>query len=118
MAAGRGFRAAAALLLERGAVIDHRTELGNTALIAAVHKGHKEVVALLLANGATVEITSRDGQSALTIAERAGRLEVLELLRARLMSQRLDDKNTSGSAVTTPPEAPVANPPEAGRWNA
>jgi ankyrin repeat protein len=69
LAAARGALDIAALLLDRGADVDERTEDGDTPLTYAVMRGHVDFVRLLVARGADVRHVNTDGQ---TIAQAAG----------------------------------------------
>jgi ankyrin repeat protein len=51
----KGHAAIVEMLVSASTAIDRRTNLGETALIAAAHNGHVEVVKALLAAGAAVD---------------------------------------------------------------
>ncbi len=55
------------LLLKYGADVNLQNDIGDTALINAVHSGNVEIVKLLLEYGANTEIRQKDGDTALMI---------------------------------------------------
>ncbi|MCJ1471964.1 hypothetical protein MMC13_000607 [Lambiella insularis] len=70
------------LLLERGASVDARDELGMPLHYAA-GKGHAEFVQLLLESGADATLTNWKGEDALTLARRGGHEKVISLLKPK-----------------------------------
>jgi ankyrin repeat protein len=69
-----------ALLLDRGAKVDARSQNGSTPLIMAARYGPEESVDLLIARGADVRLRNDKGQNAADFARLGGR----ESLAARL----------------------------------
>jgi len=70
-------------LIQRGASVDARDELGRTPLIAAVESGRIECVKLLLASGADANARTRSGSTALIEAAARGSISIVrELVRA------------------------------------
>ncbi|RLN96340.1 hypothetical protein BBJ28_00027093, partial [Nothophytophthora sp. Chile5] len=68
------------LLLNRGATIDSKNELGATPLILAAQEGKREVVQLLLERGAAVNAQDREGATPLLRASLFGRLSAARIL--------------------------------------
>lgn len=68
------------LLLEHGAKIEARTDLGQTPLYFAARKGDVKLVLLLLARGADVNAQSETGATPLHIATNNNRLTVADFL--------------------------------------
>lgn len=69
------------LLLERGASIEEKGELGITPLMQAVIRGHIKIVELLLIKGAEVSTKNVLGETALTFAGKFGRDSISHMLR-------------------------------------
>jgi ankyrin repeat protein len=67
------------LLLQSGAVINHRDNRGFTALHRAAEMGHVEIVKILLANGADRSIEA-ESHTALSLAQAQNSVEIIELL--------------------------------------
>ncbi len=83
LAAARGHKELAALLLANQAEVNAKGGLGGyTALHQAARNGRKEVVELLLASGAEVNAKDKDGDTPLHLAAAHGHKEVAELLLA------------------------------------
>src|SRR5438045_1810374 len=57
-AAGAGSSDAVSLLVQSGALVDHKDRFGATPLIYAANKGHTEVVRQLIQHGADLEIAN------------------------------------------------------------
>jgi ankyrin repeat protein len=72
-----------ALLVGRGADLESKSKLGDTALTLAAKNGHREVVALLLDTGADSEATCSLGRTPLIYAALSGHREVVALLVER-----------------------------------
>ncbi len=68
------------LLLDKGVDINHRDEMGITALMFAVEKGHAEVVTLLLNAGADIHHQDEKGITALMVAAEKGCVAIIKLL--------------------------------------
>ncbi|KAH8895417.1 hypothetical protein GQ53DRAFT_50576 [Thozetella sp. PMI_491] len=79
-ACAMGLRDAAALLLERGALIDVQDDSKNTALHEAVSARHDSVVQLLLRWRANPNTGNRDGRTPLHQASYRGLDSILDLL--------------------------------------
>lgn len=67
-------------LLDGGANIEIKNNVGATALILAAAKGHSEVVKLLLDRGAAVNVKTATGITPLMAAATAGNAEMVKLL--------------------------------------
>jgi uncharacterized protein len=80
-AAGRNLAIVRALL-EHGAPVNARQELGWTALHAAAQQGDRAMVELLLKYGANPNSRNDDGRTAEQVAEEKGHIDVAERLRA------------------------------------
>jgi len=78
-AAGRDF---ARMLLERGAEIDARVQLGRTALHWAIVAKNLQSVRLLLEHGADVSVRDELGKTPFQLASFYGYQEIVELLSA------------------------------------
>ncbi len=72
---------AVGLLLDKGADLNVRDGLGETALFRAIRGGRTEAVKLLLDRGADVNVRVKAG-TPLKLAEKEGLKEIVELLRA------------------------------------
>jgi ankyrin repeat protein len=74
----------ARLLVEKGADVDARSQLGNTALILAARKpGNAHTIRLLLERGAEINAANLFGGTALLAAAAAGDIESVRLLLDR-----------------------------------
>jgi ankyrin repeat protein len=69
------------LLLEHGADINARCQIGRTPLHVATYNGALGVVRVLLEHGADVEAKNNDGQTASQVAIEEGHDQVVKLLR-------------------------------------
>ncbi|MBE6462712.1 MAG: ankyrin repeat domain-containing protein [Alphaproteobacteria bacterium] len=67
-------------LIDMGADVNAKSDVGLTALMLSSSKGHKEVVEFLIQNGANVNMTDNEGLTALMWASYRGHKEVVELL--------------------------------------
>jgi len=67
-------------LLNSGADIELKDELGNTALIVAAAENKQSILQLLIARGANVNAQSNSGATALMNASMYGNLEVVNIL--------------------------------------
>jgi len=84
-------------MLNRGARVNSRDELGNTALIAAASEGHKNLVTLILSHGADVNMQSKDGTSALMAATIKGNIDIAKgLIDA---GAKIDAKKNNGETA-------------------
>ena len=81
-AANGGYIEYARMLLERGAAIDARGQLGRTALHWAIMEGHHEAVRLLLEHGADVNVRDESGYTPYRMASYYRRRNIRELLSA------------------------------------
>ena len=80
------------LLLERGAEINHRTDIVHSALYYAAIYGHEDMVEYLLDRGAQIEITDEWRQGRLLWAAMKGHVQVVKILLKReadLMTMRI-----------------------------
>lgn len=80
-AAGAGQLDAAEILMNAGADVNARDELGLTPLMLAAAGGYGDLVSLLLQHGAKAEVEFKDGTTALDFAEQEGHAGVAEVLR-------------------------------------
>ncbi len=71
------------LLLEKGAVVDGKRDLGSGALRRTVQRGHLEVAKVLLEKGAAVDTKDNQGNTPLSIAAENGYIELVELLQEK-----------------------------------
>lgn len=78
-----GDSAKATALIENGAVIDYKNEVGETPLVHAVRYKRLDLVSLLLSHGAYVDAKNKYGQTALTEAVSNGSLDIVRLLLER-----------------------------------
>jgi len=69
-------------LLDEGADVNSRDELGDTALIEAAYSGNTEVVKELLLRGADINLISRQG-TALDVADNRSNTAAADLLKHR-----------------------------------
>ena len=86
-------------IIQRGADINARNEMGYTPLIAAASTNQPKIVKLLLSRP-EIEVNSRQngGQTALTLASRRNYIEVIELLLNRTdidVNARTDKENNA-----------------------
>jgi|GEM_PF-3875144 len=70
----------AEFLLKRGAEIDAKSILGETALIKAVRKGFVDLVEFLIEKGANIDAENRSGTNVLMTAINNGHEEIFKLL--------------------------------------
>lgn len=95
LAASRGIRATARLLIQKGLDLNRPDKQGNTALMLAAKGGHAKVVDDLIEAGANIGAVNHDGDSALALAVRLGHVPVAEKL---LMSGASVTNEQSGDA--------------------
>ena len=84
-------------LLNGGADIELKDELGNTALIVAAAENKQSILKFLIEQGADVNAQSNDGTSALMNAAMYGHLEVADLLLKA--GSKIDLKKTGGETA-------------------
>jgi ankyrin repeat protein len=82
-AVASGDVARTAALLDRGAAVDGRDELGRTPLMRAVLQSRSELVRLLLDRGADPHVADNTGNTPLQQARRQNSREIIALLEAR-----------------------------------
>uniref|UniRef100_A0A1I8BTT7 ANK_REP_REGION domain-containing protein n=1 Tax=Meloidogyne hapla TaxID=6305 RepID=A0A1I8BTT7_MELHA len=81
LACDGGHKELAALLIKRGAHLEHRDKKGFTPLILAATRGHEEVCRLLIEGGAQVDAQAdRTKDTALSMSCSGGRSNVVALL--------------------------------------
>jgi ankyrin repeat protein len=80
--AERNFIGVAQLLLDKGIKINHQSNRGWTALMAAVTNGHKEMVQFLMDNGADQSLKNEHGRTVLEIAKYRNRVEIIKILES------------------------------------
>ena len=68
------------LLIKRGAVLDHRDGLGNSAVFYAAGANYGEIVQVLLEAGANKDLENRQGVTPLMVAASRGHLEAVQVL--------------------------------------
>jgi len=73
-------------LLDRGADIESKDNLGKTALHAIVRSNNLEAVRLLLEKGADIEAKDRYGKTALMYAEKKGNIKAIQLLQSAILA--------------------------------
>jgi ankyrin repeat protein len=72
-----------ALLLERGAEVNARQQVGYTPLMGAAAGGRDDIVQLLLDHGADPSLVSEDGKTAASVAHEHGHAQLAERLTPR-----------------------------------
>jgi len=82
LASSEGHTELARFLLTKGAAVNTRDCVDNTALIREVVYGHTEIVELLLANGAAVDLKGHKGLTALMRAAMYGYSDIVKALLA------------------------------------
>jgi len=95
-AAKRGDLVQVNSLLEKGAVVDGKDEVGMTALMVVAEAGHVEVVKLLVEKGADVNARAVDDWTVLMSAVKSGRLEIAKLLIENGADVNADTVNIEG----------------------
>lgn len=91
-AAKNGHEAVVELLLEKGADLESRNNIGRTPLSLAAEKGHEATVKLLLEKGANLESIDHIGRTPLSLAVEKGCKAVVELLLDKGANIELRDK--------------------------
>ncbi|MDB4797182.1 ankyrin repeat domain-containing protein [bacterium] len=81
IAALKGHKEVAELLITKGADVNAKTNSGWTPLVVAAVRGHKEVAELLIAKGADVNAKNDDGETPLDLAIGRKHPETAALLR-------------------------------------
>ena len=66
------------LLLDRGATIDTKSSVGNTALHMAIIAGHQDLANCLLCRGSNISLTNKRQKSVLQLARECGHLRWIE----------------------------------------
>eukprot|EP01051_Picozoa_sp_SAG22_P000914 SAG22_NODE_30_length_28348_cov_12.488584_11_plen_682_part_00 len=87
LAAEKGHREAARVLLDAGAEIDTQTSTGNTALMWASARGHTDVVIMLLSRQADTWVANENGDMALMWAASQGHLDITQLVLIHMRKQ-------------------------------
>jgi TonB family protein len=82
LAANKGHREVAEMLLAHDAMVDAGNNCGQTPLYLAVAGNHKDIIELLLSNGAQVNAKNISGYTLVHIAAREGYKEAAEMLLA------------------------------------
>ena len=93
VAASKGHKDVAELLLANKAEVNAKDNDGATPLHWAAHNGHKDVAELLLANKAEVNAKDNDGETPLHWAAAKGHKDVVELLLANGADANVKAKN-------------------------
>jgi ankyrin repeat protein len=78
--AGRNFIRIAQMLLDKKIDINHQSDRGWTALMAAVTNGHIEMVKFLMENGADKTLKNDKGRDVLEMAKYRDRKEIIKIL--------------------------------------
>lgn len=81
------------MLMERGADVNLKSEVGSTALINSARSGNKTILEMLINNGADVNAQESDGRTALMYAAWGNRTEIFKMLLAAGADVSLKDKN-------------------------
>ena len=81
LAALKGHKEVAVLLIAKGADLEAKTNSGWTPLVVAAVRGQKEVVELLIAKGADVNAKRNDGETPLDLAIGRKHPKTADLLR-------------------------------------
>lgn len=102
VAAEKGRRDVAELLLACRADVNAKDTYGNTPLHVAAGKGHPVVAELLLANGADVNAKNMYGATPLHVAAEKGHTDLAAMLLANKA-----DVNASASKIRTPIRRPL-----------
>lgn len=84
----------ARLLIDRGADLEKKNGIGDTALIVAIRGGYTEVVRLLVDKGANVDARNNDGDTALMEASRCNCIQEAQLLVSK--GADISIKNNAG----------------------
>ncbi|RYP18640.1 hypothetical protein DL767_009785 [Monosporascus sp. MG133] len=92
-AAANGRLAVLKLLVEKGAQLEAKSNIGWTPLMFAVRYGHEAVVKLLVEKGAQIEAKDKDGCTPLMIAARHGQQAVAKLLVEKGAQIEAEDNN-------------------------
>lgn len=99
---GAGDLAKVRLLVQHGANVDARSQLGRTPLlVASTYAGNAEVVQLLLAAGASANDRDQFGETALTSASKRGDAKLVEIL----IAAGADVATSGGGFMPRPPLA-------------
>ena len=78
--ASTGDVATVSRLIDQGADVNEKDEVGITPLVGAAHYGSKVIVALLIAKGADVNLTDNYSETPLHMAAKEGYEDIAELL--------------------------------------
>jgi hypothetical protein len=98
------------VLLDKGADVDAKDEMGRTALIEAARQGHTDTVRALLEKGADVNAQDRDRDTALSEALKYNYSDVITLLKSPPgIPQSKNQGNTTTSMPDASPGATVPN---------
>ncbi|ROT70511.1 hypothetical protein C7M84_011187 [Penaeus vannamei] len=81
VATRRNFEGVVRLLLEKGADVNAKNGMGQTALHLATIADNKKIVGLLIEKGVDLQVTDVNNESAMRIATRAASKATLELLK-------------------------------------
>ena len=78
-----GHKEAAICLLDHGADINAKANVGDTPLIVVVQEGHLPLVELLVHRGADLNLANNQGDTSLLKAAQQGHLKVVKFLLER-----------------------------------
>ncbi len=100
LAAYYGHDEAVGLILnQKGVELDHKNNMGFTALTGAVYKGFNNITQRLIDKGADINTTNRSGQTPLMFAALFGREDAARILLAK--GARLEAADADGNTAVT-----------------
>jgi len=94
IASAEGHEEIVSILIQAGANVNAKNELGKTSLIFPAHYGYFSIAEMLLENGATTDDVANDtGWSALIAASLNGHRDIVRLLLAHGADQNIRDNS-------------------------
>ena len=82
-------------MIQRGAEIDHRSNIGRSPLHSAAQNGHLEVCKLLIEKLTEKNTTENEGWTPLHMAANYGQVEVCKLIASHI-GAKIDYRNNIG----------------------